>query len=552
MGWGFDELRTSPIGRTRWKDFEVYVADSWKVSRNFTLDLGVRYSILFEPYDDKNIISTFVPGLFDPALGSSPCNGVLFAETNPCPALGFAGGGVAKHRALRANDYNAFAPRLGFAWNLMPKSVLRGGVGQFFQRERVAPYLFATSNPPFNATLSGVRLLDSNTFCDGCSASVGSPTASLETDAKLPNSWQWNLAWEQELFPNSTLEVAYVGNRGIHLTSTSILNQVQAPNRAAYAQAVLNEASEDEQAALRPFPELNNNSNIGIFARTGNSIYHSLQSQFRTRWGRGSQFQASYTWSRLIEDALLNNSDGGLSFETSSDPTNPKIDRGASSIHRPHVFNASLVLLTPELTNTNGFVKNVFGDWEVANIVVLNHGAPVMVRTGNLPGVQGLSGTGFPDNNRPNRVPGVSCHVSGGPREAFINPDAFTVVGMNLGDFGDAGRSPCYGPGNANVDLAFYKNWKVPFFKSRFTSETMGIQFRLEIFNLFNHANFKGPFDNGAPDFNTTIDPNLDPTTDIVNGTIVNNSGFTNSGRFGLSTTARDPRQIQYALKFIF
>jgi len=551
LPWGFDENRTQPDAHTRWKDLEFYVGDTWKVSRKVTLDLGLRYSILYEPYDAANAIGTFVPGLFNPGLGNDPCNGLLFPSTNPCTAQGFAGGTVTSNRAFRNTDYNAFAPRLGFAWDLLGngKTVFRGGIGQFYQRERVSPYLPVAGNPPFSANISGSRTLDNNladtqSACLDCSTSSGSPNAGIDLRSSLPNTWQWNATIEQELAKNTVLEVSYVGSRGIHLTSTWAANEVAPANRLAYVQADA-AGDTDTQAALRPFPELATNANILMFGRTGNSIYHSLQSQVRGRFGRGSQFEASYTWSKLIDDGLLDSSDGGLSGGSIIDTSNPGLTRGPSALNRPHIFNASLVYLTPALGKTSGLVRNVFGDWEIATIVILSHGASITPHVGAVPGLQaGPSGTGFQNNQLLMRTPGEPCRNSGGPPEQWLNPNAFTLAGFDLGTIGTAHRGQCYGPGLTQTDLAIYKNWKVPFIKSGFTSEKLNIQFRAEMFNVFNKAQFR----------NLLLDYNANDaafnTGDPLTATRIISS--TPGAGFGSAQLARDPRQIQFGLKFSF
>jgi hypothetical protein len=138
--WGFAELQTNPFSKTRWHDIEPYFGDTWKVLRNLTVEYGVRWSLLRQPYSGSDKIASYNPSTFNPALGGDPCNGILFVPgTNPCKALGFVGGTAAVNRSLKEQNNHAFAPRFGIAWD--PKSdgktSIRAGVGQFFQRERL-------------------------------------------------------------------------------------------------------------------------------------------------------------------------------------------------------------------------------------------------------------------------------------------------------------------------------------------------------------------------------------------------------------------------------
>ncbi len=120
----------------------MYAADSWQVSRRLTVDFGVRYSLLYNPYTTDDKIASFVPSLFNPALGNDPCNGLLQPPgSNWCQAAGARGGTDGPNRSLMNQDLNNIAPRTGFAWDVRGdgKTAVRGGIGQFFLRERLTP-----------------------------------------------------------------------------------------------------------------------------------------------------------------------------------------------------------------------------------------------------------------------------------------------------------------------------------------------------------------------------------------------------------------------------
>jgi hypothetical protein len=369
-----------------------------------------------------------------------------------------------------------------------------------------------------------------------------------EVKALTPNNWQWNLAVEHEIFKNTTLELAYVGSKGTHLLRTYDANQVRhgdinnngVDDRLDYVRAGDNSG---QRATVRPYGVFGD-SRITYWDHSGDSIYHSLQTQLLSRFGRGSQFQASYTWSRNISNIPLDNSDGGLSAEmTALDLDNPAADRGLARVNRTHVFNASLVLQLPTLEGKSGFVKNVFGDWEIGTIAAAASGTPISVHTGSIPGLNGgPSGTGYTDNQRANRVPGVACRASGGAPEQILNPAAYTLDGFVLGSTGNAARGDCTGPNFFQVDLALYKNIRL--------NDRVKLQLRFEVFNLFNRTNFitngssSGGVDNVLDASSVTLDAPLANATQIVSSTIPNN--------FGQATSARDPRQAQFGLKLIF
>src|SRR5262249_54256850 len=126
---------------------------------------------------------------------------------------------------------------------------------------------------------------------------------------------------------------------------------------------------------------------------------------------------------------------------TFTDAANPNMDRGRAGIDRAHVFSGSLVYALPTLDDKPGLTKTIFGDWELSSIVSASTGYPLTVFINGVPGLNGgLAGTGFTGSERPMVVPGVSCRASGGPKEQWLNPAAWTINGMRLGTFGDSGR----------------------------------------------------------------------------------------------------------------
>ena len=540
--WGFSEASTGRSAPQRWRDTEFYVADSWQASRQFTLDFGIRYSLFYNPYTTDDKITSFVPSLFNPALGNDPCNGLLQPPgSNWCQSAGARGGADGPNRSLMEQDLNNFAPRTGFAWDIRGdgKTAVRGGIGQFFLRERLSPVLSIATNPPFVTTISGNRKLDTNAEpCAGCFGSgLGSPGRGREVDMRTPNNWQWNLMYQQEVWTRSTIEIGYVANYGYDLLRSSVANQVLNGDTNGNGvddrrEFVITPAN----PSLRQFGVFGNN-NIGVWDHSGESTYHSLQTQFISRFGRGSQFQASYTLSRSRANLALTSSDGNPVNQnnTSLDSQNRDLDWGRPETGRTNIFNSSVIWLLPSLEDKSRGMRTVLGDWEVTAIVGAGTGQPLTVYTGSLPDFNGgPSGTGYNDNQRPNRVANVDCRANSGPSEQIINPNAYTLEGFQLGTLGNAGRGDCTGPGYFQTDLAFYKNFPL--------KNGMKFQFRWDIFNVFNNTNFLFP----GLDF--VMDPSavtLDATqTRIVSATI--------PGGFGQATRTRDPRQMQVGFKLLW
>jgi len=417
----------------------------------------------------------------------------------------------------------------------------------FYSRERFSPTLNIAQNPPFSFLATGVRTLDSNVEpCAGCIAiSKGAPNSGREQASKTPHTYQWNLTLERELVRNTTLELSYVGSKGKDLLRLYDVNQVPPGDNDGDGIADRLEFARTGDASVRPYGVFGDHK-IAIWDHSGTSIYHSLQAQLLSRFGRGSQFQASYTWSRAISNVPLQNSSGGLGDGTgdiaTSDLSNPGLDRGPALTNRSHIFNASLVYLLPTFENKSGFVKHVLGDWEISTIAAAASGLPVTVFVGSVPGLPGNNagpwGTGYMNNQRPNRVVSQDCAASTGPKEQILNPAAFTLNGYQLGTIGDSGRGVCNGPSFFQVDLAFYKNIHV--------SDRVKLQFRFELFNVFNRVNFLGNNLNFTLNPTNVVfnDPNVANATQIVSAQTPLN--------FGQATATRDPRQAQFGLKLIF
>ena len=555
--FGFSETSTQPFALTRYRNFEVYFGDTWKVRPNLTLQLGARYSYFPEPFDAEDRMTSFDLRFYNPARPSSDfCNGIVVVPgTNPCANLpGTSTPTEGVNRSLRENDKNAIAPRFGFAWDPFGngKTAIRGGAGQFFQRERVSIAIGMNANAPLSLVVGGTRTLDQTGPGTGITIDANpAPSRSTNPESNLPNSWQWNLSVDRELWKNSVLQVGYVGNRAIHQLISKDVNQVLPQNRVAAAFCGGDGGCVN---ALRP---ARNFGYIIGFERSGSASYHSFQTLFRTHIFGRSRIEAAYTWSHSIGDAALDDSSGGASVNTRTDTYDGSIDYGNTGINRPHIFVLNSVIYLPELRNSNSFVQSALGGWEFATIYTASSGSSITPRVanGSISNFQsaGLAGTGTSQSNvRPMRAAGVPCHVDGGEPFQLINPLAFTLVGNEVGKPGNASRGSCLGPGINNVDISFYKNFNPGWLRNPL-GEDARIQLRIELFNAFNHVQFRADslqnnvFLNagGQPVFCGATECGPSNPNRVV-------TSFTRNGGFGQSGTTRGPREIQYALKLIF
>jgi hypothetical protein len=557
--------------RNVWHDVEFYATDNWRITPRLTVEYGIRWSFLPPPYlsDDKYSLFNPIAYSTDPTVINSPCNGLIYSpglSANPCTAGGVTGGIAGPTRALMNSNNHLIAPRVGIAWDPTGNGrwAVRVGAGQFFNRDRLWPLQLGGSNPPFNPSFSSPngngRFLDSTNQLPACtptcfSTGLGTPNTGQEVSDKVPNSWQWNVSVQREVFKDAKLEVAYVGHKNLHWEAITDINAVLPADRLTYVQNE-NTGSGALLSSFRPFgPGLVANNSIKYYTHASTSNYQSLQTLYNMRFHANSSFQVSYTYSKL-----LSNSQQIDSPPFNIDANNLNSSYGPDILNHPHIFSANLVYGLPMLKDQSAIVRGVAGGWEASTIVSLASGESISTL---LNGVQGLgdpAGVGngsATSQDRPDRVAGQSCRTSGMDATQFINPNMFTVNGYQLGKVGNAGIGTCLGPNTRNVDFALHKDFKV--------TERIKAQFRLEFFNLFNHPLYNGQdvINNQTLGFNAPIfaDASGTPVPKDAQGNQILTtatqilSATPNPGsNFGRSQSVRENgfRQIQYALKFNF
>ncbi|GAC1701146.1 MAG: hypothetical protein NVS9B4_03890 [Candidatus Acidiferrum sp.] len=561
MGFGWGEQGNAFANLGRWENLEAYFNDDLKFNNRLTLNFGVRYSYLPNPYAADDRYTIFNQAAFNPSLGNTPCNGLYYSAgllANPCPAG--TGGLPGPNRALRNNYARGFAPRLGIAWDPTGsgKWAIRAGFGQYYNRDDISlTDGLGGANPPFVANFRSIsgngRFLDNTNQLPACtpncfSSGLGGPSVGNELAARQPYTLQYNLTVQHELWKDTRIEVGYVGSRTKNSQSKYDANAIAPASRLAYAR------SNGSLNSLRPFSVINS-GNIGIYSYHGSAKYDSLQAAFNSRIKQNFSFAASYTFSKTFSNVALRSNNGGGNLIL--DPFNPNAMEGLATIHRPHIFSANFIYNTPSLQNWDRMARGVLGGWEASSIVNLSSGTPYTPVVSGFSPANELSGIGLGNGSyRPNIVTGQPCRNANFNNFQWVNPNRYTLNGFKLGAVGNAPVGDCLGPGTRRVDLSLSKNIHL--------TERINAQVRVDAFNLFNHPQFNNP-NNGSTNgylnvgFNAAntaaspafLDANGVPTTSLANAvSVANSTPNPNAGRVG-SDSARN-RQFQYSIRFTF
>lgn len=471
------------------ENFSFFVQDDWKIHPRLSLNLGLRYDVSTVTREAEGRLQNF--------------------DLN---TLTFTPQGQKLHDA----DTNNWGPRFGFAYDVFgtQKTVVRGGYGIFYNRELPGSYGSPHANTYPTQSVDVFQWLFGVIFetCDGgptfeypinplvynCSV----PAAfHIEKDINTAMAQQWSFNVQQDIGVG-TLQVGYVGNHVTHILTDGVVS----PRNINRADPVTSE---------RPIAAYGDIFIVGGYPR---SNYHAMQVNFRRNLSKGLRFNANYTWGHAIDNIA------GF-FKDYQDTDNMNADRASADSDIRHNFSMDAGY---ELRFREWFgdgPKWLIDGWNVNSIMQIRTGFPVNVTR------QGGTFGGF--SFRPNLVPGVDtrCPNYSLPNCQF-NIDAFEDPGAGV--FGNAGRNILRGPGFAQVDLSFGKN-------TRF-SENLSLQLRMEIFNLFNRANFADPSGGLVQGDSNTLNPAA------FFGQSVSTVGNQLGGLLGFG----GPRQIQLSARFNF
>jgi hypothetical protein len=522
--------------------WEGFAQDSWKMRPNLTLTYGARYTVIVPYHAVWANMAVFDPSLYDPAnaVTINPANGLI--EGTPTIAQLYNGmvipGGSfpssANGRVPEATSglYNGLfrglpnhysdiqwgdiQPRVGIAYQLNKKTVLRAGGGSFYTRLGVSDSIFLGGNPPFqpNASVSFGNV--DNPGGTG-TAAVPLVVTTQSKDFKNPEAWTWNGTVERELFWNSQLTIGYVGRRGLHLQREADINQPTTAVVAANPGVNIN--------ALRPF------KGYGSIRETDNvasSTYNSLQVSWNRRFSSSFQFGVSYTLAKSMDN-------GSNQRDVVPDTYDTSMLWGPSEFDSRHSVTINYVYQAPFFRGQHGFVGKALGGWQLSGITQFQTGVPCSVIAPNVDyaGVGQDANWGCGGNGQFWVVNGdpkiIGKFGPSGQWFATTNPDGSPIfTAPTPGTFNTQRvRNLIYQPG--------FQNWNMGLFKTFPVNEHLRFQFRAEAYNVWNHPNWCG---NSGCSGTTNI--GLNPTNTATFGKVLSKgSGSSGQGERNLQLSLR-------------
>jgi hypothetical protein len=433
------------VGQRRW-ELGTYVQDDWKLTSRVSLNLGLRWEVVTPWVEVADRQSNFVL-----ALGN-----VFPVRSNEFP-----------NRGITNLEFNNFAPRVGIAYRVTNKTVIRTAYGVFYSFPGVATGRLPSQAPPYAGNIP----INNNQFnydtarriSDGFPADRPARFDPTGRNFKywVPNDnesyiQQWNFNIQRE-FWSSLLSVAYVGTKGNKLYVFPNINQAR-PGSAAVA-------------LRRPFPNLADGDGL---ARMANSQYHSLQVSFNRRMTKGFSLLGAYTYAHSIDDSS-NDAGGGP-----QNVLNMRAERGNSDFDIRHRLVFSTLWEMPFGQNLNGVAGVLFKGWQMNAITTFQTGMPFTPSSAQNTLGSGVGGQ-RPDRLRDGTLPSSQRSISRWfDPAAFATPAPFT--------FGNSPRNPLFGPGTKQIDYSLVKN-----FQFLVADRKTALQFRAEAFNLFNTPQFNQP-----------------------------------------------------------
>lgn len=485
--------------------YEWFAQDSWKVTNKLHVDYGVRQTVTV-PYKALwgNQIF-FDPTLYSPsqAVTVSPTTGnVQVGSGNQYNGMVIPGtgwpGNAAGHGITEAtnpaynslfhnypnyygNVYAQLQPRVGVAYQITDKTVIRAGSGRFINRMGLWDNIFPGANSPFQPfeTVNNVSVDNPGAAVNSSSAAPITVTT-VARNLKPSEAWQWNATVQRQLMWKSVLEVGYVGRRGLHLPQVFDINQPTVGALLANPGVNVN--------YLRPYKGF---ASIQEEESTATSLYNGLQVAWNRRFSSGFQFGASYTLSKSM--------DSGSNYrDILPDSYNTSNLWGPSEFDSRNVVVINYLYTLPLYRNSNGLAHKVLGNWQISGSNEWQSGEPCGIGTTSVDyagvGEQGSFGCGSEGqfwnmNGAPSLLKQFS-NSAASPNTWFTTTNSggapiFTPPALGTFVLQKGVRDSVYQPG--------FQDWNAGLFKTFLVTEKSGFQFRAEAFDVNNHPNWSGP-----------------------------------------------------------
>jgi hypothetical protein len=505
----FEQASIDPVALPATNLYEAYVQDNWRATATLTVNAGVRYSIDQAAYDRGNHLGAFQPQAFNPANApsistqgnictSSTLPGCAGQYINPAynPLNGEVLGGTNSpyNSAVNRTSFLAFAPRVGFAWNVYGdgKTSLRGGYGIYFNTIDLVNYtndIYSNSayvqTPTYSAPISFA-----NPAQGTAPANQVSVTSGINRNLKQPYTQSYSLDVQQQVGKYALVDVAYSGNQTQHLIGEEDLNQplpdLYLQTNITGGQELAGAGASDVLNQIRPYLGY---GPITFIDSRYFADYNSLQSSLTYRAGKAAVIGVHYTWSRAMSNSAGPplNANGG--YNGPQNRYNLAPEWGPTVYDKRNIFVAHFLYQVPSHTAWHGFTGALLNGYEVSGIFEVSGGFWFTAdQNTEDPAGQGVQANGSVAQGRPNQISNPNI---GAPKTIteFFNTAAF-VVPTYKGTVpagtppGSAQIGTINGPGYATYNLDVFKNIELP--------ENMRLQLRVEAFNFLNHVNYKG------------------------------------------------------------
>jgi Carboxypeptidase regulatory-like domain len=531
-----DQTFNGPVTGRRWKIIRPFVQDDWRITKDLTLNLGLAWDLTTPITETAGRLADYIPPAI--ATGANAVTGQLLVANQ---------GGV--NASAGINMYWAdLEPRIGAAYKVLgsDKTVLRGGFAMYHDSAWSQGAQGLWQNPPFFAEgdvfqFGGCPVATPSGGVPACgpggtvtSISNGfqmfntPPTLSTFTgtlfyqprDFRPGQVAQWNVNVERQLPGNIVLTVGYAGSHGNHILISGNALDTNGPSGCVAGGTYTLGCAPGGAPFVSPFTPPGFNA-ILEFGDIGKTTYNSLQIKAETKSTRyGLYALFAYTYSHTYDNGLSDGLGSELSAPYFPLPNWQNLDWAPSQIDLRHNFTGTVIYDLPfgrgkKFGNSWSNVANsLLGGWQLTLIEKITSGfADPLLDSLNNSGVSFNTGGNALNNNRPDQVAGCNPYANQ-TKIQFINPACFPQPAK--GHLGNASRVPVYGPDFVNTDFSVIKQFRLPW-------ENMGLNFRAEFFNLFNHAQFGQPISD------------------------INAIGFG-----AVNSTVNNPRLIQFGLKLTF